>query len=169
MDIRPRGRWQCDRSRRNWRCKAHAKFRNLACSLDWERCSEPTTAEGRKGRRTRGDGVLGDRVDDRNADRERSKTIRGALLSSWRIFWMVLARDPYLFAGVLLIGVSSAECWYMYRKLGETGFRAQWWASYIQEYARTRAKFGWPAWPLHAMWVALVTGVSLLLVGVSKL
>jgi hypothetical protein len=94
-----------------------------------------------------------------------------------RIFWLVLARDPYLFLGLVLIGVPTVVYCYMYRKLNEVGFRyksrltlpAIWWEAHVKEYARTRAKYGWPAWPLHAMWVGLVVGIPLLVIGVLKL
>jgi hypothetical protein len=44
-------------------------------------------------------------------------------MSDLHIFWLVLARDPYLFLGLLLIGVPTVGYWYMYRKLSESGFR----------------------------------------------
>jgi hypothetical protein len=98
-------------------------------------------------------------------------------MADLRIFWLVLARDPYLFLGLVLIGVPTVVYWYMYRKLHEVGFRyksrftlpAIWWEAHLKEYARTRAKYGWPAWPLHAMWVGLVVGIPLLVIGVLKL
>jgi hypothetical protein len=90
-------------------------------------------------------------------------------VSDFHIFWRVTVRDPYLLVGLLLIGVSSVAWWFMYRKLGEMSFKGSWNGAYVAEYARTRAKYGWPAWPLHAIWVGLLIGIPFLLVGVSKL
>jgi hypothetical protein len=98
-------------------------------------------------------------------------------MSDLHIFWLVLVRDPYLFLGLLLIGVPTVGYWYMYRKLSESGFRykssvtlpAIWWEAQVREYSRTRAQHGWPAWPLHVMWLGLVMGIPLLLIGISKL
>lgn len=98
-------------------------------------------------------------------------------MSDLHIFWLVLARDPYLFFGLLFIGVPTVGYWYMYRKLSEVGLRhksgitlpAIWWEAQVREYVRMRAKYGWPAWPLHVMWLGLVVGIPLLLVGISKL
>jgi hypothetical protein len=102
---------------------------------------------------------------------------RPGFVSDLRIFWLVLVRDPYLFLGLLLLGVPTVVYWHMYRKLSEVGFRyesrltlpAFWWEAHVKEYARTRAQYGWPAWPLHAMWLDLAVGVPLLVTGVSKL
>jgi hypothetical protein len=85
------------------------------------------------------------------------------------IFWLVLACDPYLVVGLLLCSVPSIIWWYMYRKLGEMGFKGFWSAAYVTEYARTRSKYGWPAWPLDVMWLSLVIGVPLLFVGALRL
>ncbi len=98
-------------------------------------------------------------------------------MSDWHIFWLVLVRDPYLFLGFLLVGASNVAWWYIYRKLREVGFKykssfilpAFWLGAYVWEYARTRAKFGWPAWPLHVTWLSLVLGIALLVIGVSNL
>jgi hypothetical protein len=95
----------------------------------------------------------------------------------FHIFWIVLLRDPYLFVGLLFIGVPTVSCWFMYRKLIEAGFKSKsrvtlpalWWEAIIREYAGTRAKHGWPAWPLHVMWLSFVVGVPLLIIGISKL
>ena len=98
-------------------------------------------------------------------------------MSDWRIFWLVLMRDPYLFVGLLFIGVPTLSYWYMYRKLREAGLKhgfrltlpALWWGALVREYARNRTEYGWPAWPLHAMWLALLVGIPLLWIGVTRL
>jgi len=90
-------------------------------------------------------------------------------MSDFHMSWLVLVRDPYLVFGLLLCSVPSIAWWYMYRKLGEMGFKGSWNGAYVREYARTRAKYGWPAWPPHVMWVSFVIGIPLLLMGVSKL
>jgi hypothetical protein len=51
----------------------------------------------------------------------------------------------------------------MYRKVSEVGFKYKsrlsvilpgiWWEAHVREYAQTRAKFGWPEWPLHVAWL----------------
>jgi len=92
------------------------------------------------------------------------------------IFWIVLVRDPYLFLGLVTIGVSSAAWWFIYRKLEGVSFKPSigiffsmgTWA-YVPEYVRRRAKYGWPAWPLHVMWLGFVVGVPLVIIGISKL
>jgi hypothetical protein len=90
-------------------------------------------------------------------------------VSDLRIFWHVLVRDPSVVFGLLLCGVPTIVWWYMCRMLGERGFKAYWWGAHVEEYVRTRAKYGWSAWPLHVMWLSLVFGISLLVIGVSKL
>jgi hypothetical protein len=92
------------------------------------------------------------------------------------IFWAVLVRDPYLFLGLVIVGVSSAAWWFVYRTLEGVGFKPSVgiffsmgaWA-YLSEYVRRQAKHGWPAWPLHVMWLSFVIGVSLIIIGISKL
>jgi hypothetical protein len=81
----------------------------------------------------------------------------------------MVARDPYLPIGLLLLGVPGAVHYYILRKLGGSGFAAVWPWSYVREYAHVRAVREWPRWPLYAMWVSLLVGISFLLVGVSKL
>lgn len=98
-------------------------------------------------------------------------------MSDFQVFWSVLVRDPYLFLGLLFIGVPTVGFWRIYSKLKEVGFKhpsrltlpAIWWEAYLREYARTRAKYGWPAWPLHVMWLGLLVGIPLVVFGVSKL
>jgi hypothetical protein len=98
-------------------------------------------------------------------------------MTDLRIFWIVLLRDPYLFVGLLFIGVPTVAYWFMYKKLIEAGFKSKsritlpalWWEALIREYARTRAKFGWPTWPLHATWLGLLIGIPLVVIGVFKL
>jgi hypothetical protein len=93
------------------------------------------------------------------------------------VFWLVLVRDPYLFLGLLFIGVPTVSYWYIYRKVCEVGFKhgsrltlpAYWWEAHVKEYARIRANYAWPAWPLHLMWLSFVVGIPLLLIGISKL
>lgn len=88
----------------------------------------------------------------------------------------MLVRDPYLFLGLVIIGVSSAAWRFIYRTLEGVGFKPSvgiffsmgMWAN-VPEYARRRAKEGWPVWPLHIMWMNFVVGVPLLIIGVSKL
>jgi hypothetical protein len=98
-------------------------------------------------------------------------------MSDAHTFWTVLTRDPYLFMGLVLLGVPTVACWRIYKSLRGIGFRykggftlpAFWWGVYVREYSRTRKKFGWPAWPLHVMWLSWVIGIPLLVVGVTKL
>jgi hypothetical protein len=98
-------------------------------------------------------------------------------MSDWHLFRLVLVRDPYLFFELLFIDVPIIYCWYIYMKLREAGFKSKpgltlpalWWGAQVREYARLRAKYGWPAWPLHVMWVGLVIGIPLVWIGVSKL
>ena len=97
-------------------------------------------------------------------------------MSDQRIFWIVLVRDPYLFLGLVVIGASSAAWWYMYRTLERVGFKpsvgiffSMGTLAYVTEYVRTRTKYGWPAWPLHVMWLSFAVGVPLLIIGISKL
>ena len=98
-------------------------------------------------------------------------------MSDFHVFWSVLLRDPYLFAGLLFVGIPTVGYWHIYKKLSEVGFKypyrlalpAIWWEAYVREYARTRAKYGWPAWPLHVMWLSLLLGIPLVVVGVLKL
>jgi hypothetical protein len=90
-------------------------------------------------------------------------------MSDVHMSWLVLARDPYLIFGLLLCGVPSIVWWYVYRKLGEIGLKAFWSGACITENAGTRAKHGWPAWPLHVMWLSLIIGVPLLFVGAVRL
>jgi hypothetical protein len=98
-------------------------------------------------------------------------------VSDFQMFWSVLARDPYLFLGLLFIGVPTVGFWRIYSKLKEVGFKhpsrftlpAIWWEAYLREYVRTRVRYGWPAWPLHVMWLGLLVGVPLVVFGVSKL
>jgi hypothetical protein len=98
-------------------------------------------------------------------------------MSDLNVFWQVMLRDPYLFLGLLLLGVPTVGYWHMYKKLSEVGFRqgsrlalpASWWEVHVREYARTRTKYGWSAWPLHILWLGFVLGVPLLLIGISKL
>lgn len=98
-------------------------------------------------------------------------------MSDAHIFWAVLIRDPYLFLGLVSLGVPTVAYWRIYRNLGEIGFKykkgfifpAFAWEAYVREYARTRSKFGWPAWPLHATWIGFLIRVPLLIIGISKL
>lgn len=100
-------------------------------------------------------------------------------MSDFHVFWTVLLRDPYLFVGLLFLGVPTISYSYMYRKLCEVGFRypsrfafllpAIWWEAHVKEYAHRRAKFGWPAWPLRATWLSFIVGVPLVVIGVFKL
>lgn len=100
-------------------------------------------------------------------------------MSDARIFWSVLVRDPYLFLGLVTLGVPAVACYRVYASLQEIGFRyqgrfalllpASLWEAYFKEYARTRSKYGWPAWPLYAPWISLLIGIPLIVVGVSKL
>ena len=98
-------------------------------------------------------------------------------MSDVHIFWLVFVRDPYLFLGLVSLGVPTVAYWRIYKSLAEIGFEyrkgfalpAFWWAAYVREYARTRSKFGWPAWPLHASWLGFLVGVPLLVIGISKL
>jgi hypothetical protein len=99
-------------------------------------------------------------------------------VSDFQICWSVLVRDPYLFLGLLIVFVPvNVGFWRMYKKLSEAGFKNSsrfaftpiWWEAYGREYARTRAKHGWPAWPLHVMWLSFLIGIPLVVFGVSKL
>jgi hypothetical protein len=98
-------------------------------------------------------------------------------MSNAHVFWAVLMRDPYLFLGLVLLGVPAVAYWRIYSSLREIGFKrktgfilpAFWWGAYAREYAQPRSKFGWPAWPLHAGWIGFVFGVPLLIVGITKL
>jgi len=98
-------------------------------------------------------------------------------MSDAHIFWAVLIRDPYLFLGLVSLGAPTVAYWRIYRNLREIGFKhkkgfilpAFAWEAYLREYSRTRIKFGWPAWPLHASWLGFLVGVPLLVIGISKL
>ena len=93
------------------------------------------------------------------------------------LFWSVLLRDPYLFFGLVLFAVPAVSSWRIYTSLRGIGFRykggsplpASWLEAYVREYAKTRSKFGWPAWPLYAGWIALLAGVPLVVVGIFRL
>ena len=98
-------------------------------------------------------------------------------MSDFQVFWSVLIRDPYLFLGLLFVFLPNVAYWRIYKKLKEVGFKyparftlpAIWWEAYIKEYARTRAKYGWPAWPLYVVLLGFLVGIPLVIFGVSKL
>jgi hypothetical protein len=98
-------------------------------------------------------------------------------MSDFNVFWHVLIRDPYLFVGLVSIGVPTIGYWYMYKKLRDLGKSRQspypipalWWEFMAKEYARERVKYAWPAWPMYIMWLGLIIAIPFLLVGISKL
>lgn len=86
------------------------------------------------------------------------------------VFWSVVKRDPWLFFGLVAVAEGLAlSQWRIYTCLRQRGFRAYWWGHYIREYARTRSEHHWPAWPLHLIWISLLVGIPLLILGVSRL
>lgn len=100
-------------------------------------------------------------------------------MSDARIFWSVFVRDPYLFLGLVTLGVPAVAGYRVYASVREVGFRytggfallvpAFWWEAHFKEYARGRSKYGWPVWPLYAAWIPLLIGVPLLVVGILRL
>jgi hypothetical protein len=90
-------------------------------------------------------------------------------VSNLHVLWSVVARDPYLLIGLLLLGVPGAVNYYLLRRLEAIGFTAGWWWPCVREYARISAVHGWPRWPLHALWLGLLVGIVFLLVGISKM
>lgn len=94
------------------------------------------------------------------------------------VFWSVVKRDPWLFFGLMAVAAGPALAqWRMYTCLRQSGFRyggrfalpAYWVGELIKEYAQRRAEHEWPAWPLHAMWVSLLVGIPLVVIGVIRL
>jgi hypothetical protein len=77
--------------------------------------------------------------------------------------------DEFLiFAGICLIGSSSAILMDLYFRLRKIGISTGSWIlidAVPREYLRLRRKHGWSAWPAYAYWPLLATGVALLALG----
>jgi hypothetical protein len=98
-------------------------------------------------------------------------------MSDFQVFWTVLLRDPFLFIGLVVCFVPTVGFWRIYKKVRESGrtpsngltLPAVWWETQFREYTRGRTQYGWPAWPLHIMWLSFLFGIPLIIIGMMKL
>jgi len=77
-----------------------------------------------------------------------------------------------LFAGICLIGSSSAILMDLYFRLRRIGINTSNWIlidKVPREYLRCRKQHGWPAWPAYLMWPLLIAGAVLLILGAIRL
>jgi len=82
------------------------------------------------------------------------------------------------FAGICLIGFSSAILMDLYFRLRKTGIHTDnWivWSTWIfiykvpREYLRCRKEHGWPAWPAYLIWPLLIVGLAFFIKGAISL
>ncbi len=74
-----------------------------------------------------------------------------------------------VFAGICLVGSSSAIVMDLYFQLRKIGINPSNWVKVPREYLRVRKKYGWPAWPVYLILPLLIAGAALLFMGASKL
>jgi predicted benzoate:H+ symporter BenE len=90
----------------------------------------------------------------------------------------MIGHDPMAVIGFVLIGASAVLAFHLHRKLLEVGldtsnlfFRvpntAVW--TVPRAYLKARSKHGWSPWPAYAVWLCMVSGIALLIVGLSRL
>jgi sterol desaturase/sphingolipid hydroxylase (fatty acid hydroxylase superfamily) len=73
-----------------------------------------------------------------------------------------------IFAGLLLIGVAAILDGFFRVRMLRAGHRVALFAGGafdFRKYHQERAKRGWPAWPVRLMWVAVIIGIVLIIVG----
>lgn len=78
----------------------------------------------------------------------------------------------YLYAGVLLLGCSSAIHYFLYLRLRDTGrnyIMFNWLWPVLADYLGVRSKYGWSPWPVYLVLLTMVVGLVLLCVGVFRL
>jgi hypothetical protein len=79
----------------------------------------------------------------------------------------------YLYAGVACLACFAIIHYYLYLRLRDTGYNKSIFDFLLVEvpvdYLRLRTKYGWSPWPAYLLWPALVAGLVLFVIGVSKL
>jgi hypothetical protein len=89
----------------------------------------------------------------------------------------LLKQDPWVIAGLLLIGLASILFMHIQLKLLKAGYKSfnlfksptvtNW--NMPGEYLKVRGKYGWSAWPVYLLWPSLFGGVLVFVVGLLKL
>ena len=80
---------------------------------------------------------------------------------------------PYLFAGMSFLASFAILHYYLYLRLRDAGQKKDIFNFLLVEvpidYRRLRAKYNWSPWPAILVWPALIVGLLLFGLGVSKL
>jgi hypothetical protein len=80
-----------------------------------------------------------------------------------------LNAKAYLFAGIFLMGLSSAVWFYAYRHLRKLGVKNLVSFQVLPAYREYRTKQGWPWWPEYLCWALRILSVLLLIKGLFLL
>jgi hypothetical protein len=77
----------------------------------------------------------------------------------------------FLYSGMFLLAFSAAVHYYLYLRLRDIGYRKHIFLliAVPVDYLRNRAKYGWSAWPAYLVWLLLVGGLVLFVIGVFRL
>ena len=79
----------------------------------------------------------------------------------------------YLYVGIFLLACFASLHYYLYLRLRDTGYKKSIFNFLLVDvpvdYLKTRAKYGWSAWPAYLVWPVLIGGLVLFVIGVFKL
>jgi hypothetical protein len=85
----------------------------------------------------------------------------------------VIETKGLLYAGIFMLGAFAIMHYYLYLRLRDIGIKKTIFDFLLVavpvEYLRNRAKHGWPVWPVYLMLVLLLAGISVFVIGVSRL
>jgi hypothetical protein len=96
----------------------------------------------------------------------------------WELFESVMpvignGASLYLYSGIILLAGFAIIHYYLYMRLRDTGYDKTIFNFLLVEvpvdYLRRRAKYGWSPWPAYLMWLFLLIGSCLLVIGVFRL
>lgn len=79
----------------------------------------------------------------------------------------------YLYSGMFLLACFAIIHYYLYLRLRDAGHNKHILNFLLVEvpldYLRVGAKYGWSPWPAYLMWLPLVLGLTLFVIGVFRL
>jgi hypothetical protein len=79
----------------------------------------------------------------------------------------------YLYVGIFLLASFAIIHYYLYLRLRDTGYSKHIFNFLLVEipvdYLRLRTKYGWSPWPAYLMWLVLLVGAVLFVIGVFRL
>jgi hypothetical protein len=97
---------------------------------------------------------------------------------TYQMIRYLFKHNPYVIGGLLLVGHASILFMHIQLKMLKLGYKSYtffknptstngW--DLPAEYLRVRNKYGWSAWPVYLLWLSLIIGLVVLVIGLFRL